>query len=68
MRSDGNSAVKMEGGGGQRLYLYTVKIANFRQILMSSPLNMETCHENIILTKMRPLSTDGAILILVFVS
>ena len=36
MRSDGNSAVKIEGGGGQRLYLYTVKIANFRQILMSS--------------------------------
>ena len=24
------------GGGGQQSYLYTVKIANFRQILMSS--------------------------------
>ncbi len=36
MRSDGNSAVKIEGGGGQRLYLYTVKIPNFRQMLMSS--------------------------------
>ncbi len=36
MGSDGNSAVKIEGGRGQRLYLYTVKIANFHQILMSS--------------------------------
>ena len=30
--SDGNSAVKIEEGEGQRLYLYTVEIANFRQI------------------------------------
>ena len=36
MRSDGNPAVKIEGGGGQQRYLYTVKIENFRQILMSS--------------------------------
>ncbi len=36
MGSDGNSAVKIEGGGGQPFYLYTVKIENFRQILMSS--------------------------------
>ncbi len=37
VRSDGNPAVKIEGGGGgQQSYLYTVKIANFRQILMSS--------------------------------
>ena len=36
MGSDGNSAVKIEWEGGQRLYLYTVKIAIFRQILMSS--------------------------------
>ena len=34
--SDGNSDVKIEGGGGPRSYLYTVKIANFRQTLMSS--------------------------------
>ncbi len=34
--ADGNSAVKIEGGGGTQLYLYTVKIAVFRQILMSS--------------------------------
>ncbi len=36
MRSHGNPAVKIEGGGGQQRYLYTVKIGNFRQILMSS--------------------------------
>ncbi len=36
MRSDGNPAVQIEGGGGQQRYLYTVKIENFRQILMSS--------------------------------
>ncbi len=41
MGSDGNSAVKIEGGGGQRLYLYTVKIANFRQILMSSLIHVQ---------------------------
>ncbi len=37
VRSDRNPAVKIEvGGGGQQSYLYTVKIANFRQILMVS--------------------------------
>ena len=36
MRSDGNPAVKIEGGGGQQRYLYTVKIEDFRQMLMSS--------------------------------
>ncbi len=35
-KAGGNSAVKIEGGGGKQLYLYTVKIAVFRQILMSS--------------------------------
>ncbi len=40
VRSDGNPAVKIEGGGGQQSYLYTVKIANFRQILMSSPWSL----------------------------
>ena len=34
--SNGNPAVKIDGGGGNRLYLYMVKIGNFRQILMSS--------------------------------
>ncbi len=29
-------AVKIEGVGGQLFYLYTVKITNFRQILMLS--------------------------------
>ncbi len=38
VRSDGNPTVKIEGGGGQQSYLYTVKIGNFRQILMSSLL------------------------------
>ncbi len=33
---DKDPAVKIEGGGGQPFYLYTVKIGNFRQILMSS--------------------------------
>ena len=28
MRSDGNPAVKLEGGGVQQRYLYTVKIGN----------------------------------------
>ncbi len=42
MGSDRNSAVKIEGRGGQPFYLYTVKIGNcvkignFRQILMPS--------------------------------
>ncbi len=30
----GNPAVKIEGGGGQRLYLYIVKIGNFTRVLM----------------------------------
>ncbi len=34
--SVGNSAVKIERGRGARSYLYTVKIANLRQTLMSS--------------------------------
>ena len=33
--SDGNSAVKIDGGGGKELYLNIVKIGNFHQILMS---------------------------------
>ena len=40
MRSNGNPAVKIEGGGGQQCYLYTVKIENFRQILMLSLSSM----------------------------
>ncbi len=32
----GNSSVKIEGGGGKRLYLYIVKIGNFPEILMPS--------------------------------
>ncbi len=31
-----NSAVKIEGVGGQKLYLYIVKIGNVPEILMSS--------------------------------
>ena len=34
--SNGNLAVKIGGGGGNELYLYPVKIGNFRQILMLS--------------------------------
>ena len=36
MRLDRNPAVKIEGGGGQQRYLYTVKIDNTRKMLMSS--------------------------------
>ncbi len=36
VRGKGNSAVKIEGGGGKELYLYNVKIGNFPGILMSS--------------------------------
>ena len=36
IRSDGNLAAKIDGGGGKELYLYILKIGNFRQILMSS--------------------------------
>ncbi len=36
VRSDGNPTVKIEGEGDQQSDLYTVKIANFHQILMSS--------------------------------
>ncbi len=32
----GNSAVKIDGGGGQDVYLYNVKIGNFPEILMLS--------------------------------
>ncbi len=32
----GNSAVKIDGRGGQEVYLYNVKIGNFPEILMSS--------------------------------
>ena len=32
----GNSAVKIEGGGGQEVYPYNVKIGNFPEILISS--------------------------------
>ena len=34
------SAVKIEGGGGPRSYLYIVKIANFRQTLMLSLISL----------------------------
>ncbi len=43
MGSDGNSTVKIEGGGGQPFYLYTGKIGNFRQILMSSLIPITSC-------------------------
>ncbi len=32
----GNSAVNIDGGGGQDTYLYNVKIGDFSEILMSS--------------------------------
>ena len=46
MRSDGNPPVKIEGGGGQQRYLYTIKMENFRQILMSSLTHMH-CKQSI---------------------
>ncbi len=45
MRSDRNPAVKIEGGGGKQCYLYTVKIEDFRQILMSSRNGMTSFPE-----------------------
>ena len=41
----GNSAVKIEGGGGQWLYLYIVKIGNIPEILMPS-LSDKSIREN----------------------
>ncbi len=49
-RSDGNSSVKIDRGGGKELYLYIVKTGNFCQILMSSLIF--TRNSNFLLTYM----------------